>query len=37
MIVHLHLSEGVHGALLLGDDSFYNVLILVVDLRSYNG
>ena len=37
VIVDRHISEGVCGALLLGDDSFYNILILVVNLRSYNG
>ena len=36
-IVNRHLSEGVRGALLLGDDSFYNILISVVNLKSYNG
>ena len=35
-IVDCHLSEGVCGALLLGDDSFYKVLISAVNL-SYNG
>ena len=36
-IVDCHLSECVHDALLLGDDSFYNVLILTINLRGYNG
>ena len=34
MIVDCHLSEGVRGAILLGDDSFYNILISTVNLRS---
>ena len=37
VIVNLHLSEGVHGALWLGDDLFYDILISAIDLRSYNG
>ena len=36
-IIDRYLSEGVRDALLLGDDSFYNVLISTVNLRSYNG
>ena len=35
-IVDRHLSEGVHNALLLGNDSFYSVLISAVNLRRYN-
>ena len=31
-----YLSEGVRGALLLGNDSFSNILISAVNLRSYN-
>ena len=37
MIVDRDFSEGVRGASLLGDDSFYNILISAVNLRSYNG
>ena len=36
-IVNLHLSEGIHGTLLLGDDSFYDALILAFDQRNYDG
>ena len=35
-IIDYHLSKGVCGALLLGDDLFYNFLILAINLRSYN-
>ena len=31
-IVDLHLSEGVRGGLLLGENSFYNILISTDDL-----
>ena len=34
-IVDCHLSEGVRDALLLGKNSFYNILMSVVNLRSY--
>ena len=36
-IVDRHLSEGVRAALILGEDSFYNILISAVSQRSYNG
>ena len=36
-IVDCHLSEGVRVTLLLGNDSFYNIFILAINLRSYKG
>ena len=33
-IVDRYLNEGVHGALILGDDSFYQILIFTINLRS---
>ena len=37
VIIDCHLSEWVRGTLLFGDYSFYNILISVVNLRSYKG